>query len=120
MRVSFRAERGTSLRTSVSDRSDTQRDPSLRALENRVMPAEAGIHFVSDERWTPAFAGVTIDPESLLGLEQRRIDKSRDRRSDNRGHPEEPQLPERPAMHEEGGAGAASWIHREIVYGYPD
>jgi hypothetical protein len=29
------------------------------ALENRVIPAKAGIHCVSDQQWTPALAGVT-------------------------------------------------------------
>ena len=28
-------------------------------LGNHVIPAKAGIHRVSDQQWTPAFAGVT-------------------------------------------------------------
>jgi hypothetical protein len=37
----------------------SERDSSLRSLENHVIPAKAGIHCVPDQQWTSAFAEVT-------------------------------------------------------------
>jgi hypothetical protein len=51
-----------------SERSEESRPENKRTArflvacgptENRVIPAEAGIHCVPERKWTPAFAGVT-------------------------------------------------------------
>ena len=62
----------------------------------------------------------TAPTSGLFFFEEQRINKSGQSRTNYWGDPKEPELMQRPAVHEKRRSGAAGRVHRQVVNGYAD